>query len=255
VGKLFDFDFMVDAFPRILRYLPVTLEITFIAMIIGLVLGLAIALSEIHNIPVLKQLGQGYVAFIRGTPLMVLIYLTYFGIPLMLEGLNRQFGTAFNTNSIPPLVYAFVALGLNDAAFNSVAIRSAIEAVDKREIEAAHSIGMTALQTFKRVIAPQALIIAVPNLGNQIIGLIKGTSLAFTVSVIDIMASARIQGSRGMRFIEVYIDVAVIYWVVCFFTGKLALLIERRLRRSELTTPEEDEDPDDNIMKMYERNI
>jgi polar amino acid transport system permease protein len=238
MGKLFDFEFLVSAFPKILRYLPTTLEITLVALLIGLALGLVIALSEIHKVPVLQQLGKGYVAFIRGTPLMVLIYLTYFGVPLMLEGVNRRFGTDFNTNSIPPLAYAFLALGLNDAAFNSVAIRSAIEAVDRREIEAAHSIGFTAFQTFKRVIVPQALVIAVPNLGNQLIGLIKGTSLAFTVSVIDIMASARIQGSRGMRFVEVYIDVAIIYWVVCFLIAKLVILLERQLRKSERFTPD-----------------
>jgi His/Glu/Gln/Arg/opine family amino acid ABC transporter permease subunit len=252
MGKLFDFDFLLEAFPKILRYLPVTLEITFAAMAIGLVLGLGIALSEIHNVPFFKQLGKGYVAFIRGTPLMVLIYLTYFGIPLILEGINRQLGTAFNTNSVPPLAYAFVALGLNDAAFNSVAIRSAIESVNKGEIEAAYSLGMSALKTFKRVIAPQALIIAVPNLGNQLIGLIKGTSLAFTVSVVDIMASARIQGSRGMRFVEVYIDVAIIYWIVCFIAGKCALCLERRLRRSESSAAPEEEatDSDSSLMKI-----
>lgn len=233
MGKLFDFEFLLEAFPRILRYLPVTIEITIVAMLIGLVIGLVIALAKIYHIPVLEQVGSAYVAFIRGTPLMVLIYLTYFGIPLLLEGINRKFGTAINTNGIPAIAFAFVALGLNDGAFNSETIRSAIQSVDKGEIEAGYSMGMTPFQTFKRIILPEALIVAIPNLGNHFIGLTKATSLAFTVSVVDIMGAAKIQGARGMRYVEVFIDVAIIYWVLCFILAKAVAFIEKKLKANE----------------------
>lgn len=233
MGKLFDFEFLLEAFPKILSFLPVTIEITLVAMLIGLAIGLVIAMAKIYHIPVLEQLGSGYVAFIRGTPLMVLIYLTYFGIPLLLEAVNRSFGTTINTNGIPAIAFAFVALGLNDGAFNSETIRSAIQSVDKGQIEAGYAMGMTPFQAFKRIILPEALIVAIPNLGNHFIGLTKATSLAFTVSVVDIMAAAKIQGARGMRYVEVFIDVAIIYWVLCFILAKVVIVIEKKLKASE----------------------
>ena len=231
--KLFDVHFLINSIPEILKYLPVTLSITIIALIAGLLIGFLVALIKIYKVPVLKYFTAIYVSYIRGTPLLVQIYLSYYGLPILLQYVNLYFGTDININSIAPIIFIFIAYSLNEGAYASETIRGAIEAVDKGQIEAAHSIGMTSFQTLRRIIIPEALKVALPNLGNNLLGLIKGTSLAFSISVVDIVAAADIIGARSYRFFEVYIIVALIYWITCTILSRLVTLIEKRVKVSE----------------------
>ena len=153
---------------------------------IGLFLGLIIAIIRVYKVPVLSQISVAFVSVIRGTPILVQLYVTYFGIPLALKYFNYYHGTSYNVNAIPGFVFAMIALGLNQSAFDSETIRSAILSVDKGQLEAAKAIGMTNWQVLRRVIIPQASGVAFVPLGNSIIGLIKGTSLAFTCSVVEL---------------------------------------------------------------------
>ncbi len=231
--NLFDFQFMINSIPAILKHLPVTLIITLVALIAGLLIGFVVALIKIYKIPVLKQISTVYVSFIRGTPLLIQIYLSYYGIPIILQYVNLYLGTDFNINNIAPIIFIYIAFALNHGAYASETIRGAIGSVDKGQFEAAHSIGMTASQTMRRIIIPEALKIALPNLGNNILGLIKGTSLAFSISVVDIVAAANMIGSRSYRFFEVYIVVALVYWITCTLLNYLVRLIEKKVHVSE----------------------
>lgn len=233
MGKLFDFNFMIEAFPDIIKYLPVTLEITLVSMILGIIIGLVVAIIKIYNVPILKNIASVYVSFIRGTPLLVQIYLSYYGIPMVIEYINSIYGTSVNINNIPPIVFVFLAFAINEGAYNSETIRASIQSVDKGQFEAAYSVGMTNFQAMRRIIIPQALVVAIPNLGNSLISLLKGTSLAFTVAVVDIMASAKIIGSSGMRFFEVYIVVALIYWAMSILIERLIAFSEKRIGKYE----------------------
>ena len=222
MSKIFDWQLVFTEIPALLKYLPVTLQLTLIALVIGWVVGLLIAFVKIHNIPVLRQLCTLFVSVVRGTPIIVQLYLTYFGIPIALKYYNFYNGTNYNVNGIPPIIFAIVALGLNQSAFDSETIRAAIQSVEKGQVEAAKSLGMNGLQIFRRVLFPQAVTVAIPSLGNSLIGLVKGTSLAFTCSVVEITAQGKILAGSSYRYFE-------IYWVLTIFIERLFTYIERRM--------------------------
>lgn len=213
--NLFDPSAVWEGIVRIIPNIPTTLEITLVASVIGIAVGFLLALFRLKKWPVLSQLATLYISFMRGTPLLVQLFLSYYGIPVMLNILNYNFGTTFNINNIPGMVFVFVAFSLNEAAYMAEAIRAAILSVDRKDIEAAWSIGMTGAQTMRRVILPQAMIVAIPNLGNSLISLLKSTSLAFTIGVMDMMGKAKVVSGNNMRFFEVYIGLALLYWPMC----------------------------------------
>jgi polar amino acid transport system permease protein len=152
----------------LLEYLPVTLELTLAALVIGWVVGLLIAVIKINKIPGLQQLCSFFVTVIRGTPILVQLYITYFGIPLAIKYFNFYQGTAYNINNIPPILFAIVALGLNQSAFDSEIIRAAFLSVDRSQLEAAKSLGMSGTQALRRVILPQVITVAWPSLGRRL---------------------------------------------------------------------------------------
>jgi His/Glu/Gln/Arg/opine family amino acid ABC transporter permease subunit len=232
-----DYRFMVDVIPSLLKVLPVTLNITLVSMALALLLALATALVRIYRLPVLRQLAALFVSFTRGTPLLVQIFLAYYGLPKVLNHLEDRYGWSLDVSGIPAIAFIYFAFTLNVGAYSSETIRAAIEAIDKGQMEAALSVGMTRWQGMRRIVLPQALTIALPSLGNTAIGLLKDTSLAFLISVVELMGEAKIQGARGLQFFEVYVVVALIYWVVCIGIERVVAVLERRVRRYEGLSP------------------
>lgn len=227
--KLFDFKQIFTNIPELLLKLPVTLELAFLAMIIGLVLGLILAIIKIKQIPVLKQIAGLFVSIVRGTPVLVQLYIVYFGVPMFFKYINAKYGTNLAVANIPGFVYAVLALGLNSSAFSSEMIRSALLSVDKGQVEAAHALGMTYGQTLRRIIIPEALTVALPTIGNSLISAIKGTSLAFTCAVVEITAQGKIIGGRNYRYFEVYCSLAIIYWIVTVIIEQILKFTEKKL--------------------------
>jgi L-cystine transport system permease protein len=229
---------MWEAVPDLLRVVPVTLQITAVSLVLALLLGLATALVRIYRAPVLSQLAALYVSFIRGTPLLVQIYLSYYGLPKVLNWLAERYGwTGLDVNGIPAIAFIYFAFTINVGAYSSETIRASILAVDKGQLEAALSIGMTPWQGMKRIVLPQALAVALPSFGNTAISLLKDTSLAFLISVVDLMGEAKIVGARGLQFFEVYIVVALFYWVICIVIERGVAALEKRVRRFEGAQP------------------
>lgn len=237
MGKLFDFGLVFTQIPNIIKYLPVTMEISVISFVGSVTIGLLVAIVKIKQVRVLAPLAGFYVSFTRGTPVLVQLYLTYYGIPMVLQGINRVYGTAFNTNGIAPIVFALVALALNEGAYSSESIRAAIESVDKGQMEAALSVGMTTAQTLRRIILPEALVVALPSLGNSFIGLIKGTSLVFVTAVVEMTAAGRMLASRNFRYFEMYITLAIVYFVVTSIVSRLLRWAEKKLKCNERQAP------------------
>ncbi|MGI6463237.1 MAG: amino acid ABC transporter permease [Candidatus Scatomorpha sp.] len=231
MGTLFDFEYMLRSFPQILKYAPVTLMVTVGAMVFGLIIGLATALVKLYRVPVLRWIAAVYVSFTRGTPLLVQIYLTYYGIPKLMAFMGNRFLWTVNVGDIPTIVYVYVAFSLNVGAYLSESVRSAIESVDKGQYEAAYSVGMGRLQTMFRIILPQAFAVALPNFGNTFISLMKDTSLAFVIAFVEIMGQAKIVGARSLRFFEVYIDSALIYWGMCLAAERGIALLEKKAKK------------------------
>jgi L-cystine transport system permease protein len=233
VATTIDFKFALEQVPEVLKGVPVTLTIAIVAMVLGLVFGLLIALCRIYKVPVLNQLSIVYISFIRGTPLVVQLYVFFYGVPVLFDFLNRHFGLNLNADEVPTMLYALIAYTINTAAYEAEIFRASINAVNAGQMEAAYSVGMTTAQGLYRIVLPQAFVVAFPNLGNTFIGLIKATSLAFAVKVVEILAITRIIANNGYKFLEMYLVASIIYWVICWVCEVIFAKLEKKMSRYE----------------------
>lgn len=200
----FDFDYMVSLFPLLLSYLGITMEMAFLGLLFSLALAVAIALIRVFRVPGLNGLAQIFISFFRGTPLLVQLFLLYYGLPQVIPSLVGM--DAFTA--------AVIGISLHFSAYMAESIRAAILGVDRSQMEASLAIGMTTRQAMQRIILPQAVRIALPSLMNYFIDMIKATSLAFTLGVTEIMAQAQMEASSSFKFFEAYLAVALIYWAI-----------------------------------------
>ena len=182
---MFDVTFLFKTFLLLWKGVPTTLLITIVSLLLGSFFGFLIALTRIHKIKVLNQLSTVYVSFMRGTPIVLQILVVYSLFPSLLNAILKQSGSSFNIFELNPIWYAFVVFSLN-----------------KGQLEAGYTCGLTKAQTYRRIIIPQALTAALPNLCNASVGLIKNTSLAFMMTVKDITALAKIEASFGYNYIK-----------------------------------------------------
>ena len=209
--------------------MPTTLGLTLAGAFFGLILALVFAIVKINRPKVLYPIQAVFVSFLRGTPILVQLMLTYYGIPLFLKFLKLKYGFDLNINAIPASVFAVTAFAFNEAAYTSETIRAAIQAVNVGEIEAARSLGMTSFQVYRRVIIPNAAVIATPTLINSLIGLTKGTSLAFNAGIVEMFAQGQILGGSDYRYFERYISVALVYWIISIIIEQIGRLIEKKM--------------------------
>lgn len=231
--QFLNFEFMGRAIFEIIKFIPVTLNITVVSIIFAFIIALATALIRINKIPFLNGVVKFYVSFTRGTPLLVQIYLSYYGLPKFLDYINMRYNKEIDIAAVPAILFVYIAFSFNVGAYLSETFRAAILSVEKGQIEGALSLGMTKVQAMMRIVLPQAFVYALPNLGNTIISLIKDTSLAFIISVVEMMGQAKIIGAQGLNFFEVYIVVAFLYWIICILVEKIVSILENRLRKFE----------------------
>ncbi|WBW95507.1 amino acid ABC transporter permease [Oceanirhabdus sp. W0125-5] len=219
----FDINYFAKRILVIGRYLPTTLSIAILAMLFGIIIGLILALfkSEVKNRYV-NLLIDTYISFFRGTPLMVQLFIFYFGLPQLFEGLSN----------VGAYEMSIAVMSLNAGAYMSVIIRSAISSVHKNQMEAAQSLGMGKLKAMVKIIIPQAARIAVPPLSNTFISLIQGTAITFILGVKDIMASAKVGASASYKFFENFLAVGIIYWIITLIISYLTKRIESRMNKS-----------------------
>ncbi len=228
----FSLELMWSRFPELIKKIPITLELAFFSFLVSIVVGLLIAVARYKKIKVLSQIATAFLSIMRGTPMLIQLYVAYYGIPAILRGFN-SLGANIDVNIIPKMVYAFVALGLYQSAFTSETIRAALESVDKGEIEAGTAMGMTYGQILKRIIIPEALENALPGINNSIVGLIKGTSLASTCGIIEITYQNQILAGRDYRYLEGYVALAIIYWVITVLLERVFKIIEKKTKIPE----------------------
>ena len=231
LGDIFRLQLFLNFLPMLIRAVPVALLITFVAFFCGLVIGLLAAICKIRRVPFLHHFVTVYISFFRGTPLLVQLFIAYFGFPILMRDINIAFNLNIDVTGIKPIAYALIVFSLNTGAYLTETVRSAIEAIDEGQREAAYSIGMTGWQTNYRIILPQAFLVALPNLGNTIIALVKDTSLAYTITIIEILNRARLLASGYSRTFEAYFGAALVYWVICLFVEFIAKILEKWLKR------------------------
>lgn len=237
MAKIFDFKLVFTQIPQLLKYLPVTLELSILAMLFGLLFGLLLAIIKIKKVPVLQKIAAFYISIIRGTPILVQLYIAYFGIPMFFKWFNLKFGTDIRVADIPGFFYAVFAMATNEAAYNAEVIRSALQSVGDGQVEAANALGMTYFQALRRIILPEAFTVALPTLGNAFISVIKSTSLAFTCAVVEITAQGKIIGGMTYRYFEVYVSLAIIYWIITIVIEQIVKFIEKRIAIPEQPEP------------------
>ncbi|GMA51253.1 cysteine ABC transporter permease [Alicyclobacillus contaminans] len=224
-----DVSFILNAFVQLLFSVPTTLLITGVSVLCGFVIGMAIALVRIFSVPVLSSIAIWYVTFIRGTPMLVHLLLIYNGLPLLIDGLSHRLGWGFKSAAIPVIDFVCLSFSITASAYLSEVIRSGLLAIDRGQMEAALSIGMTKPQALRRVVLPQALAASIPNFSNTVIGMLHGSTLAFTVPVVEVMAKAQIVASTNWKFLESYLAAAVIFWGITVLIETSAGLLERRV--------------------------
>ncbi|XID90913.1 amino acid ABC transporter permease [Paenibacillaceae bacterium WGS1546] len=229
----FSWEFAISHFSQVLKGVPVMLFLAVISMVLGTLFGTAIALCRLHKLPVLHQLCALYVSFVRGTPLLLQIYIVFYGLPQLLDHLGQEWGWHLPGQELPPLGFALLAFTVNSSAYLSEVIRGALNATDVGQMEAALAVGMTPSQALKRIIMPQAFVVALPNMGNIFINLIKGTSLAFAIRVVEVMAQAKIIAGDGYRYLEMYVVASLIYWAICWICERLFSRLETAYSRHE----------------------
>lgn len=232
--SFFKWKYVFDQIPDILHFFPTTLLLVVGALIISLIFGLLIAIIRVKHIPVLEQIAKFYISIVRGTPLLVQILLVYYSITLAL----MEWIPSFSVATIDLRIYGILSLGFYQAAYTSEIIRGALISVNKGEIEAAQASGMTYPQTLRRIIIPEALEIALPGLINTLIALFKGTALVFSIGIIDMYAEAKILAGRSFRYLEGYIALAIIFWVITIIIEQIGKIVEDAVR-----IPEQVEEP------------
>ena len=207
--------FMQETFLIALHGIPVTLQITFVSLIIAMPIAFFMAEARIHRTPIWEKVVIFYVSIVRGTPIVLQILIAYSLFPSLLNVLVLKLHLNIQVFEFNPIFYAYIVFSFNTMATLSEVFRSALSTVNNDQLEAALSAGLTDFQSYRRIVIPQALVSAIPNISTLTVNLLKNTSLAFMMTVKDITALAKIQASFGFNYIEAYIDLFVIYLVMC----------------------------------------
>ena len=208
-------DLVYESLPRLLRASVLTVNLTCLSLAAGACLALPLALGRLSRNRWVAGFSFAYVYYFRGTPLLVQIFLIYYGLP--------QIGLTLGAYSS-----ALISLSLNTAAYTAEIIRGGIQAVAAGEIESAHAMGMTRGQVLARIILPQMVGFALPAYGNEIILQIKATSLASTITLLDLTGMARTVAAETYAPLEILSTAGVIYLVMVFSTSRLVTWMERR---------------------------
>lgn len=215
----FDFAYMMEILPDLLGYLPITLYLTLASMAIAVIIGGLFSVALVNKVPVLTQIIQVIMSFFRGTPPIVQLLLIYFGLPQILPIATRMSAEAAS----------ILTFSLNTAAYLAEVFRAALVSVDEDQVEAAMTVGLTYRQTLRGIVLPQAVRNAIPGTGNTFVGLLKNSSLAFTIGVVELLAQGKLFASNSLKFFEAYFAVALIYWALTILYSLLQNWYEKRL--------------------------
>lgn len=231
-----NYKFLWDTFFVALSGVPIALFVTLVALLIALPVGFLLALSRINKIPILHRFAQVYVSFVRGTPVIIQIFIVYSSVPLLLDSIFKKYDVGMNIYDVNPIWYAFIVFSFNTTAILIEVFRSAVNTVDKGQLEAAHSVGLTNFQAFRRIIIPQVLVVSMPNLCTATVNLIKATSLGYAMSLQEITLKAKVAANVGYNYVEAYIDIFLVYLILCSLVEYGFKLYEKRLARYKVAT-------------------
>lgn len=205
--------------PLLIKGLWITIYVSAIAFVLSVIGGAILAVIQHFRIKGLDQLVKLYISYFRGTPLLIQLFLFYYGLPMVFEPMKNC-----------PKTFALVlCLAMNSAAYISESIRGAIESIDKGQYEASLAFGLSHFQMMTRIILPQAAVAAIPPITNSCMDIIKMSSLGMTIGIQDIMGEAQLTAATYYKTFETYILAAVFYWILAVVLGKAQKLIEKKV--------------------------
>ncbi|MDT3312999.1 cystine ABC transporter permease [Pseudomonas sp. rhizo66] len=214
------FQIVREAMPFLLKGMYFTVILSLGGMFFGFLLGFSLALMRLSRFKVANWIARIYVSFFRGTPLLVQLFVIYYGLP--------QVGI-----ELDPIPAALIGLSLNMAAYICEILRSSISSIERGQWEAAASIGMTRAQTLRRAILPQAMRTALPALGNSFISLVKDTAQAATIQVPELLRQAQLISARNFEIFTMYLSAALLYWILASVLAHLQTKLEERVNRHD----------------------
>ena len=210
-------EYLTIAIPKLLDGLIISFQVTFVSLGIGLLIGVPAAFARVYGPKWLKRIVVAFIEVLRGTPVLVQLFLVYYGLP--------QFGVTFSAYTS-----AYIALGLNSGAYQTEYFRGAIQAISSGQMQAARSIGMTRLQAIRLVILPQAIRLVIPAWSNEVVSMIKISSILYLVAVPEMMTVAKELYARYFNPFQTYITVGIIYLIIIGVVVFLLGLVEKRLK-------------------------
>lgn len=225
-----NFTFLTKYWPMFVRGAGTTLVLSVATILIGLIVGVLLALMRLCKIKPLSFLATAYIEFVRGTPLMVQIFFIFYALPQL--GLRIP-QIAWMPFDFPRFASGILALGLNSGAYIAEIVRAGIQAVDKGQTEAARSLGMPQGMAMRSVVLPQAFKNILPALGNEFVTIIKESSIVMVIGITELMFNTSQVYSSSYRYFESLIVCALVYFVMTFTTSRLLSLLERRMHADE----------------------
>jgi L-cystine transport system permease protein len=207
--------------------IPVTLKLTVVTLLVSTPFAFAMAIVNLNPRRALSRIFRVYISFVRSIPILVIIFLLYYILPLALSDAIRVLGLDFDVYSLDDIVYGYIVFSFATIPSLSEVFRSGLMTVPKSQFEAAACVGMTQFQSYTRVILPQAVNAALPVLCTLVTNLVKMTSLAFFMSIKEITGSARVAAADSIRYIECYVVIFIIYLILCVIIERVFKLFER----------------------------
>ena len=230
----FDVNFMYDRLGFIIEGIKYTLVVSAAGITVAIILALFGALGRLSKNPIANGIATFYVSFVRGTPLLVQVYMWYLGLPQIGQQLEQlDLAGAQKLLTLPAIPAGILALGVCYGAYMTETFRAGIQSISKGQTEAAYSVGMTAGQTRRRIILPQALRVVIPPIGNDFVAMLKDSSLVMVMGVWELTYRATKMGRRYFRSLETLIVAAIIYWIMCVILQALQARLEAHMGRGE----------------------
>lgn len=205
--------------PLLVEGLKITLYVSAAAFVLSVILGAVLAVVQHFRVKGFVWLVRLYISYFRGTPLLIQLFLFYYGLPMVFDVMKQ----------CPKAVALIVCLALNSAAYISEAIRGAIDSVDQGQYEASLAFGMTRYQMMTQIVLPQAAVAAIPPITNSCMDIIKMSSLGMTIGIQDIMGEAQLTAATYYKTFETYIIAAAFYWILAIILGKIQKKIEKKM--------------------------
>jgi len=227
---MFDSEVLLPDLYEILGAVPLTLVMALAIFVLSTIVGSLFAMVEYRKIPVLRQLVVAYKVAFKGVPMVIVIFLAYYGLPSTLHFLASVVGIDYNGHSTPNWVTLIVALTLCVSAFQAEVVKGALNSFDTGQADAAYSLGYKRSQLFRRVMLPQVIVAAIPDLANSFMVIMKALSLGFAIEVVDIFAQSQLTAALNFYYLEAFLVAVVIYMVIAYAVTQIADRTERALR-------------------------